>query len=120
MARSAEPHPATFDPRLSDIRLLITLSRSLLTSRSEDDKGFTALVTIAEGKAITKDRLSQAITTAHAVRDALLPLSRASHWAIGGLGDDEAIAVAAHYRFLRDDWVPAQIAGLHHQIEKAK
>lgn len=106
-------NPATYDPRLSDLRLLSALSTSLLTSRSPDEPGTLALAALAKGEALSGDALRAAILTAHAVRDALLPLAQAHHWKVAGLSDQEALAQADTHRLLREDWLPAQIAALH-------
>lgn len=105
--------PATFDPRLSDLRLLGHLSETLLTSRSHQDPGISAVKALATGETLDESGLRVAISTAHAVRDALLPLTSAKYWRISGLPAQDAVSQAERYRLLRDDWLPAQIAALH-------
>lgn len=106
-------HPATFDPRLADLRLLLSLSESLLTSRPKDDPGIQAVRSLSAGESLSAEGVRAAITTAHAVRDALLPPATPAYWRIAGLDPSDAVAQAERYRMLRDDWMPAQIASLH-------
>lgn len=113
MIDTSGKNPATYDPRLSDLRLLSTLSTTLLTSRSPDEPGTAALRLLSQGGRLSAREIRAAIGTAHAVRDALLPLSQAHHWKAAGLSDREALAQADTHRLLREDWLPAQIAALH-------